>query len=113
MLPAIRIKDIWRGSLKDVVGHEQMGERPALVLAIHKQAGLCMCIPFTSNLDELKMPYTYLIKSSENNGLTNDSVALVYQLRCLTSTRFLLKLGVIEQTYFDNIKTLTKNYLNL
>ena len=37
--------DVWIVSLKDTIGHEMLGERPAIVVAIHVETELVTRIP--------------------------------------------------------------------
>jgi mRNA interferase MazF len=114
-MPHIQPGEIWKIKLSDTDGHEQIGDRPAIVIALHPQATVAMVVPLTKNQDCLRFPYSYKLPMSNVNGLSMDSVALIYQMRCLTasSTRFLERYGVIEQCHFDQIKLLTKSYLKL
>lgn len=105
--------EIWQVSLNDVQGHEQRGERPAIVLAVHCNANVCMVIPLTSNQDTLRFPFSYGIARSATNGLTQDSVVLIYQMRCLTLARLIRRIGVVEPHHIRAITTLVKNYLGL
>lgn len=114
-MPRMQPGEIWRVNLPDAEGHEQTGERPAIVMAMHPQANVTMVVPLTKNQDCLRFPYSYQVKMSNTNGLSMNSVALIYQMRCLTasSTRFLDRFGVIEQCHFDQIKLLIKSYLKI
>jgi mRNA-degrading endonuclease toxin of MazEF toxin-antitoxin module len=108
-------REIWRVTLPDTEGYEQAGDRPAIVISIHPQANVTMVVPLTKNQDCLRFPYSLQVKKSNTNGLLLDSVALVYQMRCLTasSTRFLEKMGTVEQSHFDQIRLLIKSYLKI
>lgn len=108
-----RPKEIWMVSLPDAEGHEQRGERPAIIISVHRQANVCMVIPLTSNQDTLRFPFSYEIDCSTTNGLACRSVALIYQMRCITSSRLLRKIGNIEPNHFQGINALVKNYLNI
>jgi len=114
-MPRPQPGEIWKVALSDAEGHEQAGDRPAIVISTHSQANVTMVVPLTKNQDCLRFPYSYQVKKSSTNGLFLDSVALIYQMRSLTasSTRFLEKMGVIEQNYFDQIKLLIKSYLKI
>jgi len=113
MRPSITVGEIWLVSLDDVEGHEQRGTRPALVIAIHRQANLVMATPFTGNMDALRFPYSYEVKPSSTNGLTTDSAVLIYQTRCLALTRFIKKIGDLEPTHSTNVKLLLKDYCGI
>ena len=90
-MPRIQPREIWRVTLSDAEGHEQAGDRPAIVISMHPQANVTMIVPLTKNQGCLRFPYSHQVKKSNTNGLLLDSVALIYQMRCLTasSTRFL------------------------
>lgn len=111
MIRAICVGDIWRVRLTDAEGHEQLGTRPVIVLAVHNQANQVMVTPFTGRLRAQRFPFTHRVGISRKNGLTQDSIALVYQTRTLTVQRFLSKLGEINADDFDAIKILLKTYL--
>ncbi|HSQ48568.1 MAG TPA: type II toxin-antitoxin system PemK/MazF family toxin [Candidatus Deferrimicrobiaceae bacterium] len=114
-MPRIQPGEIWKVKLSDTEGHEQIGDRPAIVIALHSQAIVAMVVPLTKNQDCLRFPYSYQVKMSNVNGLKVNSVALIYQMRCLTasSTRFVDRYGIIEQCHLDQIKLLIKSYLKI
>jgi mRNA-degrading endonuclease toxin of MazEF toxin-antitoxin module len=84
-------------------------------MSVHKETSTTMIIPFTKNHDCTRFPYTYAIKKSDTNGLILDSVALIFQMRCLgnSASRFLYKIGTIEETHLEQIKILIKDYLTI
>lgn len=112
-MPKLQPKEIWKVALPDTQAHEQMGDRPAIVISVHPETGMTMVIPFTKNQDYSRFPYSYPVKKSNANGLILDSVALIFQMRCLgnSAARFLYKMGTIEDTHFKQIKILIKVYL--
>src|SRR5208337_1983660 len=112
-MPKIQPKEIWKVDLPDTQAHEQTGDRPAVILSIHPETSMTMVVPFTKNPDCLRFSYSYPVKKSNTNGLPLDSVALVFQMRCLgnSSARFLYKMGTLEDTHLKQIKILIKDYL--
>jgi mRNA-degrading endonuclease toxin of MazEF toxin-antitoxin module len=114
-MPKLQPKEIWKVALSDSQAHEQMGDRPAIVIVVHQETGMTMVVPFTKNQDYTRFPYTYLVKKSNTNGLILDSVALVFQMRCLgnSTSRFLYKMGTIEDAHLKQIKILIKDYLGI
>ena len=115
----IQPRDLWIVDLtvktfeKGPVGHEQGYRRPCLVMVYNKFAELCTVIPLTSQLSATHYPHTYLLKKTNNNGLTLDSVALIFQMRSLSKKRFLNKIGVIDKKDLTSIKHLISNYFQL
>ena len=110
---SIKIMEIWEVSLQDAIGHEQSGSRPAIVIAVHLPTKLYVVVPLTSNPDASRFPFTHRIARSSGNGLSSNSIALIFQLRCIGLQRFIQKIGILEKSHFDTIKILVKNYLGL
>lgn len=108
-----KVRDIWIVELRDIVGHEQSGRRPAIILAVSNNVKLAIIIPFTSQNDAGRLPYTWYIKKSKKNGLTHDSIAMIFQTRSLSFARFQNKIGTLESDLFKSIKLLLKKYLDL
>ncbi|MGA2387202.1 MAG: type II toxin-antitoxin system PemK/MazF family toxin [Candidatus Bathyarchaeia archaeon] len=115
MQRAIKPMDIWMVSLTETVGSEQMGQRPAIVISVHNQSNTCMVVPLTKNSAASRFPYSFTIACSMVNGLSVDSVALIFQMRSLSMTagRFLSKMGSVESGHFGRIKSLIKDYLQV
>ena len=109
----IAVGEIWLVNLNDAQGHEQQGTRPVIVLAVHNQANLVMVSPCTGNLDAQRFPYSHKIVQSSTNGLSFDSVALVYQTRSLTKARFIRKLGDLGTSDFTTVKQLLRSFCGL
>jgi len=105
--------EIWRVYLYDTLGQEQSGERPAIVIASLDIVQLAIVVPVTPKLDRQKLPYTHTLQMSANNGLTSNSVAMVFQLRSLAYSRFRERMGILEPEQFERIKTIIKEYLKL
>ena len=97
-------------------GREQIGTRPAVVLQSGGQAATLpttIIIPLTSNLSASRFPYTILINPSSQNGLTTQSVMLVFQLRAIDNRRIGRKLGSLENNYFERLNDELKSLLSL
>ena len=80
-------------------GHEQFGDRPALV--VHSDAtsasfSVIMIVPMTSNLAAKNFPHAIEIQPTAQNGLSMPSVLMVSQLRAIDKQRILRMLGKIE-----------------
>ena len=93
--------EIWAVELPEGKGHEQKGERPALVLG--KANALTIIVPFTTNLDRAKLPFTEHIPRTPENGLSSDSIALVFQLSSMDESRFKRRTGELTKEQQDAI----------
>ena len=81
------------------VGHEQAGQRPALVVHDDDTQGtvsIIAIIPFSSSQAAVRFPHTIPVKPSSQNGLQNDSILLIFQLRAIDRRRVRGKMGRLE-----------------
>lgn len=101
-------------SLAIGAGHEQCGERPALLISDTK-TGIVIVIPFTSNLEALRFPYTLAIlpEKQNNNNLKQKSVALIFHIRAINKTRILRTVGNLNQNFQKKIDDILKEMLGL
>ncbi|MFW9970465.1 MAG: type II toxin-antitoxin system PemK/MazF family toxin [Candidatus Odinarchaeota archaeon] len=100
-------------SSTDSVGHETKKKRPCIIIVNNPQIHMTTVIPLTSNLNAINIPDTYLIRKNSKNGLKQDSIALIFQLRSLSYNRYENQTGIISDTDLKYIKNLIKNYFNL
>ncbi|MBI4692019.1 MAG: type II toxin-antitoxin system PemK/MazF family toxin [Candidatus Terrybacteria bacterium] len=94
------------------VGHEQYGERPAILISDTK-IGIVIVIPLTSNMEALKFPYTLTIFSDKQNNLSQDSVALIFQIRAVDKSRITKVIGKISTNFQKKIDKILKEVLVL
>jgi mRNA interferase MazF len=86
--------DVWTVNLDPVVGHEQGGRRPALIVSVnvmnHSPAGLLFVAPITGTdrgiMAHVRVP-------AAEAGLTKASVILTDQVRSISIQRLGRKLG--------------------
>ncbi len=83
----IRRGDIFYADLRPVVGSEQGGVRPVLI--IQNDVGnspTVICAAITSQMNKAKLP-THVELDSQKYALVKDSVVLLEQLRTIDKTR--------------------------
>ena|SRR3989344_4507856 len=85
-------------NLPESGGHEQHGARPAIIVS-DPVANIIVCIPCTSNPEATRFPHTLLVEPSKQNGLSNTTVALIFQIRAIDRNRLMSKLGQLENQY--------------
>jgi mRNA interferase MazF len=94
------------------VGHEQYGQRPAIVIA-DTGLGILIVIPLTSNLEALRFPYTLAILPDKQNNLKQKSVALIFHIRAIDKSRVLKTIGKINKQVERKIDFILKEMLGL
>lgn len=96
--------EVWWIELADTQGHEQKGERPAVILG--KANGMITAVPMTTNANRAVLSHTLSLEPTKENGLTNDSIALVFHIRSLDKIRFKYRLGEITKEQIKAIDEL-------
>lgn len=91
-------------------GHEQAGNRPVIILA-DTEANISIIIPFTSNLQSLRFPFTVEVKPSSLNGLSTTSVALAFQMRAVDKKRIKKRIGVLEERVMKELDGMIQKLL--
>jgi len=106
--------DLLLVSLPTSDGREQSGTRPALAIQT-EVAGEPMLIvaPITSNLNALRFSFTIKIEPSEENGLMQDSVVMIFQMRAIDKKRILKKFGNLSSDDMQKVETEIRRLLSL
>lgn len=97
--------DIFYADLSPVVGSEQSGIRPILVIQNdigNKFSPTIIGIPITSK-NKVSMP-THIEIEASKFGFKKDSVILVEQIRTLDKSRLLKKIGSLDKKTLDKVK---------
>ena len=90
--------DIFYADLSPVVGSEQGGMRPVLIVQNdtgNKHSPTVIAAAITSQTGKAKLP-THIELSGQSVGLTRDSVILLEQLRTLDKSRLREKMGRLD-----------------
>ena len=91
----VRRGDIFYADLSPVVGSEQGGVRPVLVVQNdvgNKYSPTVIVAAITSRINKAKMP-THIEIKGEEYGLSKDSVVLLEQIRTIDKKRLKEKIG--------------------
>lgn len=104
--------DIYLLDLTSNFGHEQSGFRPAIVMS-QANTGMIIVVPLTTNLEALRFSYTLSILPNAVNNLTQNSIALVFQLKSLDQKRFKKKIGHLGNQDLAKLEKTIKELLGL
>lgn len=106
----IRQKEIWQVYFDPIVGSEQAGNRPAVVISgdtMNEYFNVIIVCPITSSVKNYK-GHPILIPN-KTNGLDRESEIMVFHVRSLSNLRFKKKIGSISNKELENItETLNK-----
>ena len=95
----IRRGELYYANLSPVVGSEQGGLRPVLIVQNdvgNKYSPTVIVAAITSKLNKAKLPTHIELSCATYTGLTKDSVVLLEQLRTIDKTRLQQKIGVLD-----------------
>ena len=90
--------DIFYADLSPVVGSEQGGMRPVLIVQNdtgNKHSPTVIAAAITSQTGKAKLP-THIALSGQSVGLTRDSVILLEQIRTIDKSRLREKMGRLD-----------------
>jgi mRNA interferase MazF len=111
----VRRGDIFYADLNPVVGSEQGGIRPVLVVQNdvgNKYSPTVIIAAITSQIDKAKLP-THIELQSEDYGLEKDSVILLEQLRTIDKRRLKEKITILDQDTMVKVDEALKVSLGL
>jgi len=111
----VRRGDIFYADLSPVVGSEQGGVRPVLVIQNdvgNKYSPTVIVAAITSQINKAKLP-THIEISGSEHGLTKDSVVLLEQIRTIDKKRLKEKTGHADDELCINIEQALKISLGI
>mgnify|MGYP002571592064 CR=1 FL=1 len=97
--------DIYYADLRPVVGSEQGGVRPVLIIQNdigNKHSPTVICAAITSQMNKAKLP-THVELDSSRYALVKDSVVLLEQLRTIDKKRLKEKMGKLDTASMSQI----------
>lgn len=97
--------DIYYADLSPVIGSEQGGIRPVLIIQNdvgNKFSPTVIAAAITSQSDKAKLP-THIKVDTADSGLSKDSIVLLEQVRTLDKTRLKEKMGSLDQSSMNKI----------
>ena len=99
--------DIFYADLSPVVGSEQGGVRPVLVVQNdvgNKFSPTVIIAAITSQINKAKLP-THIEISADDYGLAKDSVILTEQIRTIDKKRLRERIGRLDDELIDGVDT--------
>ena len=103
----IRRGDIYYADLSPVVGSEQGGLRPVLIVQNdvgNRYSPTVIAAAITSRMGKTKLP-THIDVVGENAGLAKDSIILLEQIRTLDKKRLKEKMGHLDDDVMSKVNS--------
>lgn len=105
MLQSIKRGDIFYADLSPVIGSEQGGLRPVLIVQNdvgNKYSPTVIAAAITSRMGKTRLP-THIDIHADRVGLAKDSVILLEQIRTLDKRRLKEKMGHLDDDVMDKV----------
>ena len=102
---SIKRGDIYYADLSPVVGSEQGGVRPVLIVQNNvgnRYSPTVIAAAITSQINKAKMP-THITVGAPNYGLTKDSIILTEQIRTLDKRRLREHMGHADESVMNQV----------
>lgn len=103
----IKRGDIFYADLSPVIGSEQGGLRPVLIVQNdvgNKYSPTVIAAAITSKMTKAKLP-THIGVLAKDVGLNKDSVILLEQIRTLDKTRLKEKMGHLDEVTMNEVNS--------
>ena len=97
--------EIYYADLSPVVGSEQGGLRPVLIIQNdigNRYSPTVIVAAITSKIDKARLP-THIELTAESYGLTKDSVVLTEQVRTIDKRRLKERVGLLPQEIMSTV----------
>lgn len=104
---SVRRGDIFYADLSPVVGSEQGGLRPVLIIQNdigNRYSPTVIAAAITSRMSKTRLP-THIDIYADEVGLAKDSVILLEQIRTLDKRRLKEKMGHLDERTMDHVNT--------
>ena len=102
---SIRRGDIYYADLSPVVGSEQGGVRPVLIVQNdtgNRHSPTVIAAAITSQRGKAKLP-THILLDSQTTGLSRDSIVLLEQVRTIDKHRLKERMGRLDSGSMDRV----------
>ena len=113
---SVKRGDIYYADLRPVVGSEQGGVRPVLIVQNdigNKYSPTTIVVTLTSKTTKANLPTHVNIKGTLLNGLKYNSVALCEQFRTIDKSRLKDRVGKVESENMDTVLNAMKISLGM
>ena len=102
---SVKRGEIYYADLSPVVGSEQGGIRPVLIVQNdvgNRHSPTVIAAAITSRLDKAKLP-THISLEASSCGLQKDSIVLLEQIRTLDKKRLKDKMGSLDSSAMNRV----------
>ena len=110
----MRQGEIWMSDLNPVIGSEQSGRRPVVILSgnlMNRFLQVIITAPLTSKIKNYQG--NPILQPNQTNGLKIESEILVFHIRSVSKDRLLEKIGEIQKSELNQALETLKDLTTL
>jgi len=110
----MRQREIWNIYFDPIVGSEQSGNRPAVIVSgdlLNKNLDVIWVCPLSSSIHNFEG--NPVLEPDEENGLSKKSEVMVFHLRLFPKKRFKRRIGLISKVHIEEIIQTINDILEL
>ena len=110
----MRQGEIWMSDLNPVIGSEQSGRKPVVILSgnlMNRFLQVIIAAPLTSKIKNYQG--NPVLQPSQQNGLNTPSEVLVFHIRSISKDRLIEKIGEIEKSELNQALETLKDLTTL
>lgn len=112
--PSVHAGEVWQVTFDPIVGHEQGGTRPVLVVSSDRfndlPHSLCVVAPITSRVRDIP---THVLIQPPEAGLSRPSVVMCDQLRTISLDRLEYRRGAVEASTMETVRAVIARVFGL
>jgi mRNA interferase MazF len=115
-MPEVRRGDVFVANLEPILGSEQAGTRPVVVVsrdALNRFSPVVVICSITDAANKTKIYPSHVRVSAGTAGLKLDSIVICEQVRAISKTRLKAALGKFDKTVMTSIEAALKITLDL
>ncbi|NQU35817.1 MAG: type II toxin-antitoxin system PemK/MazF family toxin [Bacteroidetes bacterium] len=101
----MRQREIWYADLNPVIGSEQRGLRPIVIISgnmLNELLPIVISCPLTTKIKNYKG--NLILNPDEHNGLSQKSEILIFHIRSISKERLVKKIGSITNNELEKLK---------
>ncbi len=98
-------REIWYANLNPGKGSEQQGFRPVVIISgnmLNQYLQIVIACPLTTKLKNYKG--NIVLEPNSDNGLSEKSEIMVFQIRSISKVRLINKIGAISEKQLGELK---------
>lgn len=110
----MKVGDLYWIDFPSTNGHEQSGRRPGLIIGDESAFGrlpMILTVPLTGVVSKVSYPGTLLVSPTATNGLTKESLLLIFQLKAVDRMRISSRIGILDPVMIQQIHAIIDQLL--